>query len=59
MRMRNLADEVFLTEGVREAQRELGIPTTNDEYREEIIFGRTFDPSNPAPWMEKNIGARI
>lgn len=57
--MRNLADEVFLTEGVRETQRELGLPVTNEEYREEIIFGRTFDPANPTPWMQKDIGARL
>lgn len=57
--MRKVADDVFMTADVRRAQRELGLPVTNEEYREEIIFGRTFDAANPAPWMEPNIGARL
>ena len=55
---RGVADEVFRTSDIREMQRELGMTTTDEEYKTETILGRDFDPDDPDPWLESNIAAR-
>jgi len=55
---RGVADEVFRTSDIREMQRELGMPTTDEEYKTETILGRDFDPDDPDPWTRPDIAAR-
>ena len=50
-----MADEVFLTNDVREAQHALSLPTTDEEYKTERILGRSFDPADPDPWIERDV----
>jgi len=46
---------VFLTNDVREAQHALSLPTTDEEYKTERILGRSFDPADPDPWIERDV----
>jgi nitrate/nitrite transport system substrate-binding protein len=52
---RKVGDEVFLTDDCKAAQRKLGYPIDEREYKIEPIVGGPFDPDRPEGWVEKNI----
>ncbi|MCC2683543.1 MAG: nrtA [Paenibacillaceae bacterium] len=51
--IRKIVDAVYLSDGVRQVQKELGLKTPTEDYRPEVVMGKTFDLDHLQDWIKR------